>query len=268
MDLPTFAALEYAVADGVAWVRLNRPDALNSFTTMLYAEVRDAMRLADLDCSVDCVVVTGTGRAFATGGDLKEVLSYAENETDPLLLYRFTDNLPFEAIRACSKVTIAAVNGLCMAGGVITAACCDIVIAVESASFALPEARVGLAEPFVPALLFGKVSLTQLKYLLFTAEAISATEAERIGLVTKVVADGELEATVRDVIRRTRTTSRSARAAYKNYFDQLLPRIVAFDTIGLVRTEPAVRMLRSFAEKRSPSGDAKPGNQTAEAPII
>ncbi len=82
----SFEQLEYSVDDGAAFIRLNRPDALNSFTTQLYGEVKDAIRLASADADVDIIVLTGSGRAFATGGDLIEVLARID-DPNPLALY-------------------------------------------------------------------------------------------------------------------------------------------------------------------------------------
>jgi enoyl-CoA hydratase/carnithine racemase len=140
-----FEQLRYSVEGGVARVRLDRPDQLNAFTSRLYGELKWAMRRAGADDSVDVVIVTGTGRAFATGGDLKETLGRLESG-DPLAMYAFYDNLPWTAIRECPKVVIAAVNGLCLAGGLITAVCADIAVAVvEGDGGALPVERAAQA---------------------------------------------------------------------------------------------------------------------------
>jgi enoyl-CoA hydratase/carnithine racemase len=142
MCVPEFEQLHYSVDDGVATVRLDRPEHLNAFTSQLYGEVKWAMWKATADDSVDVVVITGTGRAFATGGDLKETLARLESD-DPLAMHAFFDNLPWHDVRDCPKVVIAAVNGLCLAGGLITALCADISVAAASARFGFAEGRVG-----------------------------------------------------------------------------------------------------------------------------
>ena len=121
----SFEQLEYQVSAGTAFIRLNRPEALNSFTSKLYSEVKDAFRLSMADDNVDIIVITGSGRAFATGGDLHEVLERIE-DANPLALYAYDDHMPFETIKHCSKTTIAAVNGICVAGGLALASCCDL----------------------------------------------------------------------------------------------------------------------------------------------
>lgn len=247
----SFEQLEYKVKDSVAYIRLNRPEVLNSFTTQLYGEVKNAVRLANADSEVDIIVITGTGRAFATGGDLQEVLSRMEDE-NPLALYAYDDNMPFDAVKYSSKTTIAAVNGICVAGGLAIASACDIQIAIKSAQFAAPEARIGLASSMMPSLLLSKISLSKLKYLLYTAKSISATEAERIGLITEVVEDDALEARVLEMISEIRRTSPNARALYSEYLNRMLPTAPNADLQRGFRSEECREGLRAFSDKRDP----------------
>ncbi|MBB1634921.1 enoyl-CoA hydratase/isomerase family protein [Cupriavidus sp. UME77] len=247
----TFEQLEYNVVDSAAYIRLNRPDVLNSFTTQLYGEVKNAVRLANSDPDVDIIVITGTGRAFATGGDLEEVLSRMEDE-NPLALYAYDDNMPFDAVKYSSKTTIAAVNGICVAGGLAIASACDLQIAVRSAVFGAPEARIGLASSMMPSLLLSKISLSKLKYLLYTAKSISATEAERIGLITQVVEDGTLEEKVQELIKDIRKTSPNARSLYAEYINRMLPTAPNSDLQRGFRSEECREGLRAFSEKRNP----------------
>jgi enoyl-CoA hydratase/carnithine racemase len=247
----TFEQLEYKVVDGAARIRLNRPEVLNSFTTQLYGEVKNAVRLANTDPGVDLIVITGTGRAFATGGDLEEVLSRMEDE-NPLALFAYDDNMPFDAVRYSSKTTIAAINGICVAGGLAIASACDIQVAVRSAVFGAPEARIGLASSMMPSLLMSKISLSKLKYLLYTAKSISADEAERIGLITEVVDDGALDACVEQMIKDIRRTSPNARAMYADYINRLLPSAPNADLQRGFRSEECREGLRAFRDKRKP----------------
>lgn len=246
-----FEQLEYRTVDGVARIRLNRPEALNSFTTQLYGEVKNAVRLANTDPGVDLIVITGTGRAFATGGDLHEVLERMDLE-NPLALYAYDDNMPFETIKHSAKTTIAAINGICVAGGLAIASACDIQIAVKSAVFGAPEARIGLASSMMPSLLMSKISLSKLKYLLYTATSISATEAERIGLITEVVDDDHLEPGVQDIIKAIRRTSPQARALYADFINRLLPTAPNADLHKGFQSPECREGLRAFGEKRKP----------------
>lgn len=247
----TFEQLEYSVRDSVAYIRLNRPEVLNSFTTQLYGEVKNAVRLANSDTEVDIIVITGSGRAFATGGDLGEVLSRIEDE-NPLALYAYDDNMPFDAVRYSSKTTIAAVNGICVAGGLAIASACDLQVAVRSAVFGAPEARIGLSSSMMPSLLMSKISLSKLKYLLYTAKSISADEAERIGLITEVCDDGALDERVASLIKEIRKTSPAARASYSEYINRLLPSAPNSDLQKGFRSPEIQEGLRAFAAKRAP----------------
>jgi enoyl-CoA hydratase/carnithine racemase len=247
----TFEQLEYTVDNSAAFIRLNRPEVLNSFTTQLYGEVKDAVRLAVADSGVDVIVITGTGRAFATGGDLKEVLARID-DPNPLALHAYDDNMPFETIKHCGKTTIAAVNGICVAGGLAIASVCDIQIAVRSAKFGIPEARIGIASSMMPSLLLSKLSLSKLKYLLYTGKSITAEEAERIGLITEVTDDEALDSRVLEVIGEIRQTSPNARRLYAEYINRLLPTPPNADLYRSLVSPECQEGLRAFADKRDP----------------
>lgn len=246
-----FEQLDYEVQDCVARIRLNRPNVLNSFTTQLYGEVKDAFRLADADPGVDIIVITGSGRAFGTGGDLLEVLERMDNP-NPLALYAYDDNMPFDTIKRCGKTTIAAINGICVAGGLAVASACDMQIAVRSAVFGAPEARIGIASSMIPSLLLPKISLSKLKYLLYTARSISAVEAEHYGLITEVVEDDALEARVQTLISEIRKTSPNARRLYGEYLNRMLPTAPNSDLYKAFSSPECREGLRAFGDKRAP----------------
>ena len=246
-----FCDLTYEVAAGVARITLGRPAELNSFTARMYAELRASLRLAGVDTDIDVVVITGSGRAFATGGDLKELLGHYDSD-NILGLHNFTDNSPFNTLRSCPKTVIAAVNGFCLAGGLIVASYCDIVIAAESATLGIPQARHGLSDKFIPACLWGRVPLAKLKYLIHTARLITAAEALECGMVTEVVPDEQLAARVDEVIAEVQSTSAAARADFKRYLDQLQPTVQPGIPEGLLTNPDLVDGLRRFADRSQP----------------
>lgn len=255
-----FSELRYAISDGVARITLDRPEQLNAFTSRLYGELRWAVRRAGADPSVDVVVITGSGRAFATGGDLKETLARLE-DPDPLAMSAFFDNLPWADMRECPKVLVAAVNGLCLAGGLITAVCCDIAIAAESARFALTEGRVGIADAIAPTLLRARLPEPKLKYLALTGATIGAAEAERIGLLTEVVPDERLEARVLEVVDELRQTSPVSRALFKEYVNRLTPLPPTHGGLPAFISSEVKEGLRAFAEGRAPDWKAARGGK-------
>jgi enoyl-CoA hydratase/carnithine racemase len=246
-----FEQLLYRVEDGVARVTLNRPEHRNAFTSRLYGELGWAVRYADADPAVDVIVITGSGSAFATGGDLKETLARLKDD-DPLAMDAFFDNLPFDTLRTCSKVVIAAVNGFCFAGGLIACAWCDVQIAGESARFALTEGRVGIADAHAPSVFFGRVPTPKLKYMLFTGRPITAAQAESYGLITEVVPDDQLARRVDDVVAEIRETSPVARRMFKRYLNELVPRPWGHGGGEAFASPEVVEGLRAFAEKRPP----------------
>lgn len=257
----SFDQLDYRVEGGTATITLRRPEAKNAFTTALYAQLRDAVRLSDRDPNVRCIVITGSGGAFAAGGDLKEMLGYldAQAKGPDLNVYRFEDSLPFTTIRNASRPVIAAVNGICVGGGLTTVAVCDIVVAAASARFGIPEARVGLVDAYLPTLLFGQVSLPKLKYLAYTGKVIGAAEAERIGLVTEVVPDEKLEARVAEIVAELAATSDSAKAQFKAMFNRLIPEISMRDVWPLMFTSEVRERLLDFAQRVKPASTGRSG---------
>jgi enoyl-CoA hydratase/carnithine racemase len=234
--------------DGVAWLRFNRPAQLNAFTPELYRQIKDALRIAEADESVDTIVLTGTGRAFATGGDLKSVLARL-TDPDPLKMWEMIDAAPFDAARDTRKMIIAAVNGVCVAAGLALTLLSDVSIAAESATFGFPEGRAGFADSHGARLMFGRVSLTKIRYLLYTAKLISATEAERIGMITEVVPDDQLFTRVDEVITELRGTSSEAKLLFKEYTNRLIPAMEWIDFRRGIETSDAIESLERFAAR-------------------
>jgi enoyl-CoA hydratase/carnithine racemase len=218
-----FEQLIYHVDNGTARITLNRPEARNAFTPRLYEELRWAIRHADMDGAVDIIVLTGAGSAFSAGGDLKESFRRI-SEGGALAMHQFFDNLPYYDIRDSPKVVIAAINGACYAGGLLTALWCDLTVASVDARFALTEAKMGTADAFTPSLLFGRTPYPKLKQMLFTGKSISADEAERYGLIGEVVPAGTLDERIDELIGEVRETSAQGRTMYKRFLNELIPR--------------------------------------------
>jgi enoyl-CoA hydratase/carnithine racemase len=232
--------------DAALWLRFNRPHRLNAFSNELYAEIKRTVVQARYDDSVDTIVFTGTGRAFGTGGDLKQTPDMFDN---PVQWLEAKEHLPWEAIRNIPKLTIAAVNGICVAGGLVATLLSDISIAAESATFAIPEGRVGIGESYPANLLYGRVSLAKIKYLIYTGRSISAIEAERIGMITEVVPDDKLYDRVREVTAEVRETSAAARRLYKEYINRNIPLIDWEDFLRTFEDAEAKQYLQAFVAK-------------------
>ena len=188
MSAQKYENLRLAEEDGIATITLDRPDGRNAFSTAFYAELRSAIREADVDARITGVVIDSASRDFAVGGDLREMLSYLDAGTPPSWqLWDFRDSLPFDAIRGCRKPTIAVVDGICCGGGFATAVSCDFILATPGSRFGTPESKVGLMDGLVGPALFGHIPLPVLKYLLFSGKLIDAEYARTAGLVFEVL---------------------------------------------------------------------------------
>ncbi len=170
--------------NAMAKITLNRPESLNAMDIELLAELAAALDEIDKDDSVRVVILTGAGRAFSAGRDVKAM---AAGEGKPGRRF-------YEALEAVSKPVIAAVNGYCFTGALELVMCADIIIASENAVFGDTHARFGL----IPGggqtqRLPREIGVHKAKELMFTCDRISASEAERIGIVNKVVPPEKLE---------------------------------------------------------------------------
>jgi len=181
-----YTAIRLDVADGVATITLNRPDALNALDRPMKTELLAALRSAGRDRSVRAVVLTGEGRAFCAGQDLRETFGGSEPTLADELRDRY--NPVILAIARLPKPVVAAVNGVAAGAGCSLALACDIRLAAEGASFVLAFGRVGLvpdsgASWFLPRL----VGAGRAAELALIGDPVTAEEAARIGLVNRVV---------------------------------------------------------------------------------
>lgn len=189
-----------AERDGhVQWLTLNRPQAMNALTASLVDTLAGAIADASNDPEIRVVVLTGTGRAFCAGADLKEG---QERSSDPQGNARFALAISAltDAIEACQKPVIAAVNGVAVAGGVELMLACDFAVASASARLGDGHSNFGLfpgagATVRLPA----RVGLAAAKYLMFTGELFAARDALALGLVQVVAEDDAFRQTVADI---------------------------------------------------------------------
>jgi enoyl-CoA hydratase/carnithine racemase len=199
----------YEVSDPVATVTLNRPAQLNAWTDRMAAEVKHAVAQAEADPRVVVIAITGAGRGFCAGADLKRLQAISEGrrggETSAALTASPGDPDVGESFRgtytylmSVRKPVVAAINGACAGMAVPIALCCDVRFAGESAVFTTAFARRGLiAEWGLSWLLPRVVGPAHALDLCFSARKVGAGEAERIGLVNRVVPDAELLPAVR-----------------------------------------------------------------------
>jgi enoyl-CoA hydratase/carnithine racemase len=174
--------------DRIAILTLNRPHALNAIDRAMVRLLRDAIRDVESDDAIDAVIVTGAGdKAFCVGVDLKERQTLSDEGAQT---FRMGELFPmYRELEQKTKPTIALVGGHCLGGGFEIALSCDMILAAPAATFGLPEVKWGL----VPAAggcrkLPKLIGIARAKELIFTGRSINAAEAERIGIINRVVA--------------------------------------------------------------------------------
>jgi 2-(1,2-epoxy-1,2-dihydrophenyl)acetyl-CoA isomerase len=197
MAVETVVSVE--VRSGVAWIRLNRPERMNAVDTALRRQLADAVKQVERDEAVRVVVVTGSGRAFCAGADVGEFTTRTQapgqvlDEYEPMLL----------RLRTMPKPVIAALNGVAAGIGASIAMACDIRIAAPEASFVEAFVRIGLAPDggatwFLPRF----VGTGKALEMFFTGDPLSAADAERLGLVNRVVPADQLETVAGELAQR------------------------------------------------------------------
>ena len=196
--------LRYDLADGVATVTLNRPDAMNALDTELKGALRDTLRQASEDEAVRAVVLTGAGRAFCVGQDLAE---HARNlEGDLAAVWRTVPEhyTPIATLLATMpKPVVAAVNGVAAGAGAAFSFACDFRVAADTAKFTMAFAGVGLsADSGSSWTLQRLVGFAKAKELLMLGGTVSADEARRLGLVTEVVPAADVAARAGELAQR------------------------------------------------------------------
>src|SRR3954454_15470507 len=170
-------------------ITLNRPERHNAFDDALIVELTDALRAMEGDDSVRVVVLSGAGKSFSAGADLnwmKRMAGYSkdDNVRDAMGLGALMRTLAF-----MPKPTIARVHGAAYGGGVGLVACCDIAVALQSATFSLSEVKLGLIPAVISPYVVAAMGSRAARRYFLTGERFDATEAHRIGLVHSVVAD-------------------------------------------------------------------------------
>jgi len=182
-------------------ITINRPDRRNSFTLDMWKQFTETMRGLNEKEHVRVAIIRGAGeKAFSSGIDLAELASTGRSITDPSAWEEIGIEKAMHSITEFRYPVIAMVNGYAIAGGCELALHCDILIAADTARFAMPLAKIGLMVPFPLAQrLVNAVGVTYAREMLYTGRMVSATEAMRMGMLNEVAPTAELEARVQAV---------------------------------------------------------------------
>jgi len=183
-----------SIRDGVAWLRMERPKAYNAVNREMAIGLQAALDEAESDAGVRAIVLTGEGKAFCAGQDLKEA---TDPETDLQSIVREHYNPLIRRLRKIEKPILAAVNGVAAGAGANLALACDIVVAKESASFIQAFSKIGLIPDSGGTFMLPRlVGWQKASALMMLGDKVSAAEAERLGMIYKVFSDAEYEAAV------------------------------------------------------------------------
>jgi len=215
-----YETITYQVSGGIGRITFNRPQVMNALTPGMLKELKAAVLRAGKDGEVRIIVLTGAGRAFCAGVDLKAM------GDQKLVNGKVGDFLDvparelIDAIRSVPKVVINLVNGFCFTGAMEIMLACDIVIASEDARIGDTHAKWGLRPTWgMSARLPRRVGHLKAKELSFTAEAITAKEAERIGLINMAVPGDKLEEALQNMAKKIMANSAQSIAAYKQLYN-------------------------------------------------
>ena len=240
---------------GVAVITLNRPAVLNALNQATMDELVRALEELERDPEIRCVVLTGAGRAFAAGADIKEMAGATAPEM--LAGYRFQQ---WERIRKITLPVIAAVNGLALGGGCELSMLCDMIVAAETAQFGQPEINLGI----MPGAggtqrLTRAIGKARAMEMVLTGRTISARQAEALGLVTRVVpAEAVLDealALAREIAAKPPVAVRLAKEAVLKAFDTTLEAGLDYERKAfylLFATDDRTEGISAFLEKRKP----------------
>jgi enoyl-CoA hydratase/carnithine racemase len=256
--MTSYQTLLYDVADGIGTIALNQPDTRNALSNELLDELIHAFRAAREDAAVRCVVLTSTHeKVFSSGANL------AGFAADVPLVHRHfgTAKFPqlFRLIGELGKPTICAANGHVLAGALGIALACDLVVAKETATFGTPEIDVGAFPFMIMALIYRNVPRKKTNELLLLGERIDAREAERIGIVNRVVPAEQFDAAVGEWASKLAAKSPVIMRLGKDaMFRQLdMSFLEALDYLRsqlslAMSTEDIVEGVQAFFEKREP----------------
>lgn len=256
MPEPVYETIRFERADGVATVTLDRPESLNALNATMRRELRAALKAAARDDTLRAVIITGAGRGFCSGADLRggdgerEFRRVLTDEYHPLVT----------AIRDLPKPVIAAVNGVAAGAGVSLALACDLVYAAEEARFIQAFVRIGLVpDSGSTRTLVRALGRHRAAQLIFNGEPLSATEAHTAGLVNVVVPAAELAAAAQAAAARLAAAPTTAigyaKRAINHAEDALLSESLAMEAALQElagRTADHAEGAAAFGEKREP----------------
>ncbi len=249
-----FDTLDYAIQDRVATITLNRPEVFNAINMAMPEEIANAISTANDDDSVHVIVLTGAGKGFCGGYDLKEFaespgknIGVQDMPWDPMIDFGFMNKATqqFMSIWRSHKPVIGRIHGDAVAGGSDIALCCDIIIMNETARIGYPPARVWGCP--TTAMWVYRLGAEKAKRMLFTGDLITGTEAEEMGLIYKALPMDELDKAVNTLANRIKGVPKNQLMMMKLMVNQ------AYENMGLSSTQTLATLFDGIT-RHSPEG--------------
>ncbi len=243
-------SLRFERDGSIAWCTIDRPAARNALTPAMYYGIKQAVRIVNADPDLAALIITGTGDVFAPGGDLGGRSEPGESVPPEVGL----DVLPFLAVRDSRAPVIAAVNGICQAGGLLIAMLADICVASDRATFRVPELLRGIPDATYAAVLPAHVGVAVARDLLLSGRRFDAAEAQRLGVISRVVPHDELREAALEAAWQVLQTPPAARMHVKRMLNERYGSI-DYQTMfwTLDHSEEPREGMAAFMEKRPPS---------------
>lgn len=235
----------------ILWCTIDRPNARNAITPSMYFGLKKAVHFVNAGKDYRALIITGTGDVFAPGGDLGGRYEEGDQQVPEGLAH---ECLPFITIRESAAPVIAAVNGICQAGGLLIAMMADVCVVSERATFRVPEVLRGIIDATYAAILPAHVGMANARDLMLTARKFDAAEAFRMGLFSRLVPHESLRAEAVKAACEVLQGAPECRAHMKRMLNQQYARIDYETMFASLRhgSEPREGMA-AFMEKRQPS---------------
>jgi 2-(1,2-epoxy-1,2-dihydrophenyl)acetyl-CoA isomerase len=247
----------FEIKDAIAFITLNRPDKFNSFNREMALLLQEKLELCKND-SVRAIYITGSGKAFSAGQDISELTGEHKIEIKQILSEHY--NPIIRQIRSLAKPVVAAVNGVAAGAGANIALCCDVVVATEAASFIQAFSKIGLVPDsggtyFLPRL----IGWQKASALAMLGDKVSATEAEKMGMIYKVFSADEFDTASNNIVTTLAAMPTKGLAFTKKLFDMsthssLEEQLMEEDVFQQRAAETAdyAEGINAFLEKRQP----------------